>query len=150
MKAPHFEENDSLASVRELETLGPSAFSLKNKPARQEQKRGQGRGFRSLVLRRLVYLKLQGVHTPRLAWPPLEDISPTLFTTDDGEGAGAQGHFVKAEIEILARNACMGIYKSSGYNPQRRLPRPIKAGPTVAWMESYCMSALASTSAILP
>lgn len=67
---------------------------------------------------------------------------------DDGEGAGAQGHSVKVEIEILARNACMGIYKSSGYNPQKRLPRPIKAGPMVAWMESHCMLALASTSAV--
>lgn len=66
---------------------------------------------------------------PCLAWPSLENISPTLFTTDAGEGAEAQGHFVKAETEILARNACMGIYKSSGYSPPEKVPKAYQSWP---------------------
>lgn len=48
------------------------------------------------------------------ALPGVATTGEHLFTTDAGEGAEAQGHFVKAETEIVARNACMGIYKSSG------------------------------------
>lgn len=83
---------------------------------------GQGRDSRSSVLRSLIYLKSQEVHMPRLACPPWEHISPTLYSARMLEKVKRPRGTLKAETENLSSNARTDIYKSRDYRHQRRFP----------------------------